>query len=114
MTGYIDEALRPLGLIIPKMKGYVKTFKVKDEDKNKNNKLISFRIDDKEFLEKYKAIWTKIDSIDSLLVYENKYYLQVYLNNCAGKIPKKQMTDCLDENFLKIRCYKCCITIESI
>ena len=27
-----------------KMSGYVKTFKVKDEDKNKNNKLRSFRI----------------------------------------------------------------------
>ena len=101
MIRYIDKALRPLGLIIPKTKGYVKTLKVKDEDKNKNNKLMSFRIDDKELLEKYKAIWTKIDSIDSLLVYENKYYLQVYLNNCAGKIPKKQMTDYLDENFFE-------------
>ena len=28
-------------------------------------------------------------SIDSLLVYENKYYLQVYLDNCAYKIVKK-------------------------
>ena len=24
--------------------------------------------------------------IDSLLVYENKYYLQVYLDNCANEI----------------------------
>ena len=37
-------------------------------------------------------------SIDSLLVYENKYYLQVYLDNCAYKIAKKQMTDYLDDN----------------
>ena len=37
-------------------------------------------------------------SIDSLLVYENKYYLQVYLNSCAYKIAHKQMTDDLDEN----------------
>ena len=36
--------------------------------------------------------------IDSLLVYENKYYLQVYLDNCASKIVNKQMTDYLDEN----------------
>ena len=28
-------------------------------------------------------------SIDSLLVYENKYYLQVYLDNCTYKIAKK-------------------------
>ena len=36
-------------------------------------------------------------SIDSLLVYDNKYYLQVYLDNCAYKIGIKQMTDYLDE-----------------
>ena len=36
-------------------------------------------------------------SIDSLLVYENKFYLQVYLDNCADKIVKK-LTDYLDEN----------------
>ena len=37
------------------MRGYVKTFKVED----KINKSMSFRIDDKELLEKYKAIWIK-------------------------------------------------------
>ena len=37
-------------------------------------------------------------SIDSLLVYDNKYYLQVYLDNCAYKIANKQVTDYLDEN----------------
>ena len=37
-------------------------------------------------------------SIDSLLVYENKYYLQVYFDNCAYKIANKQMTDYLNEN----------------
>ena len=37
-------------------------------------------------------------SIDSLLVYENKYYLQVYLDNCAYKIENKQMIDCVDDN----------------
>ena len=36
-------------------------------------------------------------SIDFLLVYDNKYYLQVYLDNCAYKIVIKQMTDYLDE-----------------
>ena len=108
-----------------KMSGYVKTFKVED----KINKLMSFQINDKKLLEKYKAIWSKIEdlrnielktfpvyhdryiktkittnddkvytnlrglnvpeydiecesftviSIDSLPVYKNKYYLQVY------------------------------------
>ena len=32
-------------------------------------------------------------SIDSLLVCAKKYYLQVYLNNCAYKIVNKQLTD---------------------
>ena len=40
-------------------------------------------------------------SIDSLLVYESKYYLQVYLENCAYKIVDKRMTDYLGESPLK-------------
>ena len=40
-------------------------------------------------------------SIDSLLVYENKYYLQVYLDNCASEIVNKQMTDYIDENLFE-------------
>ena len=127
----------------------METFKVKDKNKDKNNKLISFPVDDEKQLEKYKAIWTKIEdlknieldalpvyddryiktkirtysnkvytdlrglnvseddieceyfsviSINYLLVYENKYYLQVYLENCAYKIANKQMTDYLNDN----------------
>ena len=122
------------------MSGYVKTFKVKKGDKDKNNKLMSFYIDNEKLLQKYKAIWAKIEnlknielnalptyddryikttirtygdkvytnfcglnmpeddiecesftviSIDSLLVYENKYHLQVYLHNCPYKIVNK-------------------------
>ena len=33
-----------------------------------------------------------IISVDSLLVYERKCYLQVYLDKCAYKIVNKQMT----------------------
>ena len=40
-------------------------------------------------------------SIDSLLVSDNKYYLQVHLDNCAYKIVKKPMTDYLDENIFE-------------
>ena len=43
-----------------------------------------------------------IISIDSLLVYENKYNLQVYLDHCAYKIVDKQMTDYLHNNLFKI------------
>ena len=31
--------------------------------------------------------------IDYLLVYKSKYYLQVYLDNCASRIVDKQMID---------------------
>ena len=110
------------------MSGYAKTFKVEEE----NKELMSLHINDEKLLEKYKAIWTKIEdfkniklhtlpvyddryiktklrafgdkiytnfrslnvskddiefesfttiSIDSLLVYDKKCYLQVYLDN---------------------------------
>ena len=43
-----DKAIRPLVLVMPKMSGYVKTLKVKEGDKYKNNKLMSFGIDDQK------------------------------------------------------------------
>ena len=48
------------------MSGYVKTFKVKDGDKDKSNKLMSFHIDDEKLLEKYKTIWTKIENLKKM------------------------------------------------
>ena len=56
MIGYSDKDVRLLVLIMPKMSGYVKIFKVKDGDEDKINKLMSFRIDDEKLLKKYKAI----------------------------------------------------------
>ena len=35
--------------------------------------------------------------IDSLLTYDNRLYLQAYLDNCAHKIVDRQMTDYLVE-----------------
>ena len=40
-------------------------------------------------------------SIDSLLVYNKKYYLQVYLDKCAYKTVYKQMIDYPDENLFE-------------
>ena len=121
------------------MSGDVKTFKFKDEENDKNNKLMSFRKEKykrKAWKEKYKTIWSKIEdlknielnalpvydrytktkirtsgdkdctnfrglnepedglecesftviSINSLLFYGIKYYLQVYLDICACRI----------------------------
>ena len=45
------------------MSGYVKTFKVKDQDKDKSNKWMSFCRDDDKLLEKYKIIWIKIEDL---------------------------------------------------
>ena len=56
LIGYLDKVIRPLALVLPKMSGYIKIFKVKDEEKDKNNKLMPFRIDDGKLLEKYKTI----------------------------------------------------------
>ena len=40
-------------------------------------------------------------SIDPILVYDEKYYLQLCLDNCAYKTVNKQMTDYLDENIFE-------------
>ena len=40
-------------------------------------------------------------SIDSLLVYENKCYMQVYLDNVTYKIVNKQMASYLDKNIFE-------------
>ena len=39
-----------------------------------------------------------VPSIDSLLVYDRRYYLQVYSNNCAYKIIDEQKIDYLEGN----------------
>ena len=76
--GYLDKVIRPLVLILPKMSGYVKTFKDNSEDKNKINKLMNLCIDDHKLLEKYKTIWTMIENLKSielnaLSIYDDRY-----------------------------------------
>ena len=50
-----DEAIRPLVLTMTKMSRYVKAFKVQDGNKDQNNILMYFCIDDEKLLHKYKA-----------------------------------------------------------
>ena len=52
LIGYLDKDIKPLVLIISKMSGDVKTFKVE----HKINKLMSFGIDGEKLLQKYKTI----------------------------------------------------------
>ena len=59
------------------MSGYVKTFKVKERDKNKSSKLLSYRMNHEKLFEKYKAIWTKIEDsknieLNASPVYDNR------------------------------------------
>ena len=51
-----DKGIRPLVLIMPKISGYVKTFKVKEGVKDKSIKLMTFCIDGEKLLGKYKFI----------------------------------------------------------
>ena len=60
---YLDKVIKPLVLMLPKISEYVKTFKSKDGDKDRNNKLMSSRINDYKLLEKYKTILTKIKDL---------------------------------------------------
>ena len=55
-------------MILSKIIGYVKTFKVKDGDKDNDIKLV----------EKYKTIWTKIEDLENIelnafSVYDDRY-----------------------------------------
>ena len=51
LIGYLYTVLGPLLLVFSKMNDVDR-----DEDKDKNNNLISFGIDDKKLFEKYKTI----------------------------------------------------------
>ena len=66
LIGYLDEVIRPLVLILSKMSGYIETFNDKGEDKNRNNKYMSLRIDGDKLLEKYKTIWTKFEDLTKI------------------------------------------------
>ena len=75
---YLNEFIRPLVFILPKMGGCIKTFKGKDGYKIKNNKLMSLRIYDNKLWETYDTIWTKIDDLknielNALTVYDDRY-----------------------------------------
>ena len=51
---------------------------MKDVDKDKNNKLMSFGRDHEKLLKKFKTIWSNIEDLknielDYLLVYDDRY-----------------------------------------
>ena len=104
LIGYLNNVIKPLFLILPRLDGYVKTCKIKDKDKYKNNKMMSVRKDDDKILKNIKPLrlqYFTVISIGSSLVYKNKYFLQLYLDNCAYKIVDKQMIDYLGDNLFE-------------
>ena len=77
LIGYLDKVIKPLVLVLSKISGNIKIFTVKHGDKDKSNKFMFFRIDDKKLLEKYKTIRTKIKDLknielNALIVYDNR------------------------------------------
>ena len=64
MDWNLDKVVRSLVWIMPKINRYVKTLKVKDGDKDRNNTLTPFCRHDERLLEKYKAIWIKIEDLN--------------------------------------------------
>ena len=78
LNGYLDEVIKPVVLVLPKVSGYVKTFKGKSGDTNKNSKLLSLLTDDENLLKKFKIFWTKIEDLqnielNALPVYNDRY-----------------------------------------
>ena len=81
---------------MPKLSGFFKKFKIED----KNNKLISFCIDNKKLLEKYKVTLTKTEEPRKIelnsSVYDDKciktelrtYGYKVYTNFCGLNVPQ--------------------------
>ena len=80
LIGYSDKTIRPLVLIMANMSVYIKTFKAEDGDKDKNNKLMSFRIDDEKIFQKYVAISTKIEDIKNINLNALPVYYDIYKN----------------------------------
>ena len=89
MIGHLDKVRRRLEDCL-KWVDMLRHLKLKTEIKNFHSLNVP---DDDTECESFTVI-----SIDSLLVYENRNYLQVYLDNCAYKIIYKQMTDYLWDN----------------
>ena len=72
---------------------YVKTFRVKEGHKDKSNKLMSLCVDDEKLLEKYKAIWTKIEDFENIelnpLPVSNDRYIKTKIRTYGDKVYTK-------------------------
>ena len=62
LIGYLDKYIRPFVSIMPEISGFDKTFKAED----KNNKLMSFLINDEKLLEKIKPFGLRMKILKTL------------------------------------------------
>ena len=91
--GYNDDVIRPLFVRLPQMTGYFKKF-------NKNVAM-SFRVNNKQLLEKYSKIWEKVEKLmridfESKPVYgdDDKYIktkIKIYAGSMITNFHNKKM-----------------------
>ena len=85
---------------LPACDRYIKT-KVRTYSEKVDSNFCGLYLPEDEYTECIECEpFTQSCLLFSHTLYENKYYLEVYLDNCAYKIPNKQMTNYLDENLI--------------
>ena len=79
-----NDVIRPLCIKLPQMTGYVKKFE--------GNKIMPFKISDKQLLKKYNQIWKRVEKLlkiefDSEPVYgDNDKYIKTKIKIYAGSM----------------------------
>ena len=102
--------MKPLGIILPQMSGYIKYF----ENGGKN---LPFMIKDDSALDKYNEIWNKIKGklsikFHSLPVYDEKY-IKAKVREFNGVIKANVLGDKIPKESMRYTCIAC-ITIDSV
>ena len=112
IIGYNDNTISPLQLFLLKMIGYLNIFK-------DGAKKMSFFTDNNEFLERYTAIWEKINNLvnkkfDSDPIYNNNY-INTKIRSCNNDIKTNFRNINNKNNKLpeKNKPYKCASLISS-
>ena len=93
LNGYLDKVIISLVLILLKMSEYDKTFRVEDEDENKNNKFMSFCRGYKKLLEENKTIWTKIEELNNIELNDLPFYDDKYIKTKTKTFGDKVYTN---------------------
>ena len=88
--------IRSLILTLPKMRGYVNTFKEKGEYKNKYNKLMYLCIDGEKISERYKTIWAKTANFNKYLIilkmtkFKQEIVQSSEIKTCQAQVEKEK------------------------